>query len=348
MMTKTKWINYIKGFLMILVVLGHAITGSARHSSALLEDIYNYIYLFHMPLFFMLAGYLFELNSEKYIKQGTGVFIRNKFLALIIPYISYSFVTYLCIWILNFLPQVNAILGDAYQIGSLKECVIQILFWQDSLDQHLWFVYALFFEFLINIVFISCVKKNPKRDWLLLLVAVVLHCITLKCPIMIVQRIFNYLVYFVAGRIIFQQRTLEKMQKRTFFVCCTALILSIAKMMILKILFDNYLLTVMKALFSICVSGCMGIALCLLFIKFENSKPNMLFNSIYQYNFEIYLLHQPFIVSGFTLVFLHVTHISPFIIVTASTVIGLVSSVILAKVMGANSIIRKLIFGKWR
>jgi fucose 4-O-acetylase-like acetyltransferase len=56
------WIDAAKGLAISLVVVGHVMGGMMARgwldSKGPFEDVYNYIYLFHMPLFFMLSGAL--------------------------------------------------------------------------------------------------------------------------------------------------------------------------------------------------------------------------------------------------------------------------------------------------
>ena len=50
------WADSLKGLLILLVVLGHAIQGIYL-DSADANHIYNLIYSFHMPAFFAISGY---------------------------------------------------------------------------------------------------------------------------------------------------------------------------------------------------------------------------------------------------------------------------------------------------
>lgn len=67
-------IDTIRGFGIILVVLGH--------THGLPEPLFRLIYSFHMPLFFILSGYLF--NCEKAHVDPVGT-LFNKFKRLIVP-----------------------------------------------------------------------------------------------------------------------------------------------------------------------------------------------------------------------------------------------------------------------
>ena len=67
---ETKKRNYaidcLKGFAIILVVLGHVMDGYLKTDIFLNQrnyifNIFNYIYAFHMPLFFIISGFVFQL-----------------------------------------------------------------------------------------------------------------------------------------------------------------------------------------------------------------------------------------------------------------------------------------------
>ena len=52
------WIDYAKVIGIFLVVFGHVLQGQiACSSDNILKLLWDYIYLFHMPLFFMISGF---------------------------------------------------------------------------------------------------------------------------------------------------------------------------------------------------------------------------------------------------------------------------------------------------
>lgn len=67
--TKTnriEWLDACKGFAIVLVVIGHVLSGyigKGLFAEHLPEMHYTYelIYSFHMPLFFILSGYVFQI-----------------------------------------------------------------------------------------------------------------------------------------------------------------------------------------------------------------------------------------------------------------------------------------------
>ena len=70
-------ISICKAFAIILMVIGHADCPPA---------LLSFIYEFHMPLFFITAGYFF---STKYLNDEKG-FIVKRFKGLYIPFLKWS------------------------------------------------------------------------------------------------------------------------------------------------------------------------------------------------------------------------------------------------------------------
>ena len=91
-----RWIDNLKGFGILLVVIGHAIPR---------EGFGQWIYAFHMPLFFFISGFLLSKKMEK----GHVVDIRKDFMKLtyrlLFPFYFWNtlvwFLTFLYAWFIN-------------------------------------------------------------------------------------------------------------------------------------------------------------------------------------------------------------------------------------------------------
>lgn len=57
-MERINWIDWAKAISILLVVMGH--------SNYSCGAVGNLIFLFHMPFFFFLSGYLFNANKSVY------------------------------------------------------------------------------------------------------------------------------------------------------------------------------------------------------------------------------------------------------------------------------------------
>lgn len=79
------WVDLLKAFGIILVMMGHIYQKN--------DVFYQWIYSFHVPLFFFLSG-LFFINGDSF-----KVFINKRWKTLILPYIFFYLITYIY-WIL--------------------------------------------------------------------------------------------------------------------------------------------------------------------------------------------------------------------------------------------------------
>ncbi|MFS0689288.1 acyltransferase family protein [Sporosarcina sp. 179-K 8C2 HS] len=73
------WVDVTKGFLMILVVIGH-------YPGELDFPLAKYIYWFHMPAFFILSGLFFKPVLDKKDMKPT---VHKRFMQLIVPYLFF-------------------------------------------------------------------------------------------------------------------------------------------------------------------------------------------------------------------------------------------------------------------
>ncbi len=143
--TREKWVDDIKVIACILVVLGHFFQSMTKASIMPENDLYKWfnttIYYFHVPLFFICSGYLYQKYSKV---NSLGRWRRNvakKMLALGVPYATFTTAT----WVLKkvFSSSVND------QIGGLGDT----LFLHPTAPY--WYLYALFFIFLVTPTFNS-------------------------------------------------------------------------------------------------------------------------------------------------------------------------------------------------
>lgn len=86
MSIRQRWIDIVKGIGIILMVIGHA------DAPRLLKI---WIYGFHMPLFFIIAGYTF--NRNKWLENGFLPLMQSRAKAYLQPYIGF-FIINLIMW----------------------------------------------------------------------------------------------------------------------------------------------------------------------------------------------------------------------------------------------------------
>ena len=185
--TREKWVDDIKVIACILVVLGHFFQSMTKANILPENDLYKWfnttIYYFHVPLFFICSGYLYQKYSRV---NSVGSWRRNvakKILALGIPYVTFSTAT----WVLKkaFSSSVND------QIGGLGDT----LFLHPTAPY--WYLYALFFIFLLTPTF-----KSVKAAAVGLVVALAAKCLFLTgggYGVYAVSTVFSNEIWFVLG-----------------------------------------------------------------------------------------------------------------------------------------------------
>ena len=94
---RIQWVDSLKGLAMCLVILGH-ITQKYHSfdlypiSTNTIGTVERLIYSFHMPLFMMISGYLFDkayIAEDGEIKKGK---LKIQFLNMLIVYAFFSIV----------------------------------------------------------------------------------------------------------------------------------------------------------------------------------------------------------------------------------------------------------------
>ena len=143
--TREKWVDDVKVIACILVVLGHFFQSMTKANILPENDLYQWInttiYYFHVPLFFICSGYLYQKYSKVNSVSGWCRNVAKKAVALGVPYVTFTTAT----WVLKkvFSSSVND------QIGGLGDT----LFLHPTAPY--WYLYALFFIFLVTPTFSS-------------------------------------------------------------------------------------------------------------------------------------------------------------------------------------------------
>ncbi len=139
------YIDIAKGILIILVVVGHVVTGSSFITKVMIRVINS----FHMPAFFIITGTL--INSDKLRAQPFQMFIKKKAVRLLVPYVVFELVG--AVWQMLLLQQSRLDFTTVILKILTAECYV-------SAD---WFLIALF---LAEMMFYG-INKFADRKWYL-------------------------------------------------------------------------------------------------------------------------------------------------------------------------------------
>ncbi|SHH27566.1 Fucose 4-O-acetylase [Fibrobacter sp. UWH9] len=146
--------SILKGIGITLVVTGH---------SGCPDFIRNFIYSFHMPLFFIISGYLFK---ETYF-QEKNKFIQRRIFSLYVPFVIWSIVFILLhnvFYHFNLINDSFSSYGTVNHIYTIKETLIRIsksflLINSESFLGAFWFLKALFCGSILFILIQSKIKN---------------------------------------------------------------------------------------------------------------------------------------------------------------------------------------------
>lgn len=180
--------HILRGIATVLVVLGHSIPISIiRDKGSIYEIIFDFIYSFHMPIFFFMSGFFAYKIITLRNKKEKNDFLKEKFIRLLIPYITLTSVSIILKLMLSSLVKrkinFNTLLIDIF-----------IYPWNNPLKA-LWFLYTLFIIYLIVIAF----KKVDIK--LMLVITFIINLIRVEFTnnIFDINGILKYLFYFYLG-----------------------------------------------------------------------------------------------------------------------------------------------------
>lgn len=132
---RNRLMDIIRGVLIVLVVVGHSKTD-------ILHDI---IFLFHMPLFFILSGFFLQKN-----KLATKDCLKNKMAALLVPYGVYLLIDFLLI-------------RQDYSIGSIT----RMIYGGRSLSGVYWYITCFLFTLFLFAFLLKHLSQNTVKRLIL-------------------------------------------------------------------------------------------------------------------------------------------------------------------------------------
>lgn len=324
-----EWMLIAKGIGIILVVVGHF---HPEISPAYWSVINEVIYSFHMPLFFILSGYLYSHGKYSY-----SDLIRTKTKRLLYPFISIAVVFFLIKYMVGRI----LILEHPVDINSIYSLLLDPV---NSYMPLLWFVYALFFIFAIYPL-LRLILKNTYILLFLLAINVILGS-----DFLVIGKALANMPFFVVGVFFRENGELSKMTIRAdwFYVFVPLAIFFLAYLMtrlLTNFVFVHgyiwqFFIGVVGSLFVINISHAIS--------TFFDKKIKSMLLQIGYYSMTIYLFHTLF-VSTVRMGFIQLIkneqipfELIAFVAITSGVVFPLVLE---KKVLRKYWVINKFIFG---
>lgn len=317
-------IDAIKGFAILLVIIGHLMQKSLADFDH--NIIWRFIYSFHMPLFFFVSGFLAFFTKKSQIDL-----VFNRFKSLIVPFFVWAVVYY-------FFREQSKQTFYYY----MKNVIV-------TPDLGLWFLWVLFFCYVL-LVFIKSLSIKSYLGFLVVIVALFASTILIKENFFGINLISKQFPFFFLGFITNQYNEIifEKINKFKFVVLTSFVLSALFWMRKDDPLFYKYLnlgsLFKMGYIIFVGVLGIFTTFICFFSIKVDS--PNILLSSltfIGKHTLAIYSIH--FIL----LDWISLSNISDSLyiyILIFYTLIVAILCIMIEYVMSINSIVSNLFFGK--
>lgn len=272
---RERWIENIKVVACILVVVGHLVQSLVRAAVIADSQLYHFfnslIYYFHVQLFFIASGYLYQKYTNVHGLRGRIYNIEKKFLNLGVPYFFFSIVTL----------ALKKIFEDSVNIQA--EGFMSSLF-LNPISPY-WYLYTLFFLFVIWGI---CTKRKQMISYVI--GSLVLYWIVIKVtgrynvPFLL-EGIMIYSVWFVLGEAMAFFCIHEKIQKYWYLFLTAFLLLAIGK--------EFFYVSLLMSSLVMGTLACLGI-IGMQWRLWGYDKQNKCWNFISQYTFPIFLMHTIF------------------------------------------------------
>ncbi|MGL5414469.1 MAG: acyltransferase family protein [Clostridium sp.] len=313
---RENWLDQSKGLGIILVVLGHVILGFLNANmysdkKGLLEYIFFTIYSFHMPLFFIISGYLYKKTWKIKSMEDLKKRIINKMIALGIPYILFSLFFGITKLMMN---------GSTNSEITIKDIL--------KIPIHpigpYWFLYALMGLFIV-VPILEYAKINTKIILIIALMCTIFSNIFMIKIVFISDTLQNIL-YFYIGCILYEIFNYRKYFKLKSVMLGGNIVLLIIYLIINILYFKiNKCMIVTNILIGIILASTASIFIILVFYK--KNKNNTL-SKLGELSLPIYLMHI-ILTSGIRIVFIKLGIASFTIQVLFGTLLGIIIPIII-------------------
>ncbi len=265
---------------ILLVLLGHSGFEEPIIQHKLCY-LHSWIYCFHMPLFFMISGYLFSLTNKDFSRIKAGDFLRKKVVRLLIPYVVLGSILWVIKYAFSGLSHATRdfSLGTFFKMFVAPGC-------EGSTMGYLWYVFTLFVLFAVVVAVVKTGVNLKKVGTCLILMLTCWCCYALLPDLAWLNwsNVCLELPFFLMGVILQRYEVhISSFVNRGGYALLILCAFSVGMLFFSfpAIGFFNY---VLKA----CVGMLMSIQLCSMLLRYYWVEKYLL--SLSKYTYSIYLL----------------------------------------------------------
>lgn len=192
--SRLTYLDRAKGFAILLVVVGHLVTGEYPKDNEWMQILRDAIYLFHMPFFMFISGFIMFLRYKPIASiKDWWEYISKRFVRLMPAYFLFALLV----------PTGKLIAEKVVHVDNPVRSVDQFIrvilepTTRESPAQYLWYVYVLFL-FYLSVPIMAAFLRN--KIVLLAIPAAIIYFVP-TTTYFAMDRYFEYLLIFILGGI---------------------------------------------------------------------------------------------------------------------------------------------------
>lgn len=222
MQKKINWLLILQAWSMLLVIIGHAPLQPYRNvgwtnNPQYVAVLYELALHFRMALFMMISGYLFYLTRLSKEKWTYGKILKDKFIRLGIPFLTFTFVAMVVKTLFSSYMERPADTNMQYFLSAL-------IYPQKGPLGEMWFIMAIMWCFCLTPLW-KLVLKNKISMFALLFLFIILYFIPFKLDVfrkgydfLCIGEVCHRIIWFYVGLVICKYDLFNKLRPKYFYM----------------------------------------------------------------------------------------------------------------------------------
>ncbi|EKY22738.1 acyltransferase family protein [Clostridium celatum] len=215
--------NYLKGLAILLMFIGHAATPTFLKRPLSYEIVVQFIYSFHMPLFFIVSGFLAVKSININFRNDYFLLLKKRIIKLGVPYVVIALITNIAL---------NIASGNITINGFIESIKTTIFYPELGAMGALWFLYALL---IISILTPIITKISLEAS---IIITIIINIFGPRdLYFLAINRISFFIVYYLIGMYVrkcYEDKKLKNINNKNIIIIGSVIFLGIYSLIISK------------------------------------------------------------------------------------------------------------------
>lgn len=215
--------NYLKGLAILLMFIGHAATPTFLKRPLSYEIVVQFIYSFHMPLFFIVSGFLAVKSININFRNDYFLLLKKRIIKLGVPYVVIALITNIAL---------NIASGNITINGFIESIKTTIFYPELGAMGALWFLYALL---IISILTPIITKISLEAS---IIITIIINIFGPRdLYFLAINRISFFIVYYLIGMYVrkcYEDKKLKNINNKNIIIIGSIIFLGIYSLIISK------------------------------------------------------------------------------------------------------------------